>query len=217
MACGPTTVIRSTRYLNVPRSVSSSITSSKRTRPKPRKNVSRCPASATFPAPHGAAVPGMCPTACRSVRVVNASRKQKILDRPYTYLILCAMLAERITSPSARPPELTPFPTHSSGLFVAAKNVNSFGINQIHTLSAKHPGWGSTGGHLGRIRCPRPTTHYPLVLAGACPDPVGVFMVLRIAFPVSLVLSQRSKLPGGCGGQAGWNQPLGRGFGWRGR
>ena len=53
------------------------------------------------------------------------------------------MLAERITSPSIDQTELTPFPTHSSELFVVSQNVNSFKIKQIHTLAAKHPGWGA--------------------------------------------------------------------------
>ena len=52
------------------------------------------------------------------------------------------MLAEQITSPSIDRAQLTPFPTHSSELFVATKNVNSFGISQIHTLAPKHPGYG---------------------------------------------------------------------------
>jgi hypothetical protein len=144
------------------------------------------------------------PTACRSVRVLNASGKQKILDKPYTHMILCPMLNERITSPSTRPPGLTPFPTHSSGLFVAAKNVNSFGINQIHTLSAKHPGWGSTGGHLGGIRCPRPTTHYPLA------SPLFSWSY-ELLFPQVLSFHKDPNCPGGCEGQAGWYQPLGKG------
>jgi hypothetical protein len=32
--------------------------------------------------------------------------------------------------------------SYSCKLFVAAKNLNSFIIRQIHTLYAKHPGWG---------------------------------------------------------------------------
>jgi hypothetical protein len=32
--------------------------------------------------------------------------------------------------------------SYSCGLFVAAKNVNSFAIKQIRTLLQKHPGWG---------------------------------------------------------------------------
>src|SRR5882762_2656502 len=53
------------------------------------------------------------------------------------------MLAKRITSRTIDQTELTPFPTHSSALFVVAKNVNSFGIKQIHTLAAKHRGMGT--------------------------------------------------------------------------
>jgi hypothetical protein len=52
------------------------------------------------------------------------------------------MLPQRITLPSTHPAELNPFSTHSSGLFVHAKNLNPFEIKQIQTLSAKHPGWG---------------------------------------------------------------------------
>jgi len=52
------------------------------------------------------------------------------------------MLAERITSLTIDRTELTPFPTHSSELFVATKNINVFRIKQIHTLAPKHPGYG---------------------------------------------------------------------------
>ena len=54
------------------------------------------------------------------------------------------MLAERITFPSNPSAELSPFPTHCSELFVTARNLKSFGIKKIHTLSAKHPGVGGS-------------------------------------------------------------------------
>jgi hypothetical protein len=37
---------------------------------------------------------------------------------------------------------VTPCPTHCCRLFVVTKKLNPFAINQIRTLSAKHPGWG---------------------------------------------------------------------------
>src|SRR5882762_3530397 len=52
------------------------------------------------------------------------------------------MLAERITSQTIDRTELTPFPTYCSGLSVVAKNANSFGIKQVHTLPPKHPAYG---------------------------------------------------------------------------
>src|SRR6267154_1197730 len=52
------------------------------------------------------------------------------------------MLAERITSRTIDRTELTPFPTYCSGLSVVAKNANSFGIKQVHTLPPKHPAYG---------------------------------------------------------------------------
>ena len=39
--------------------------------------------------------------------------------------------------------ESNPLHSYSSKLFVVAKNINSFGIKQIQTLSPKHPGWGT--------------------------------------------------------------------------
>ena len=52
------------------------------------------------------------------------------------------MLAERITSPRTDRTQLTPFPTHSSELFVVSQNVNSLRIRQIRTHALKHPGYG---------------------------------------------------------------------------
>jgi hypothetical protein len=43
---------------------------------------------------------------------------------------------------------LTPFLTCSCRLFVVAKKLNSFAINQIRTPSAKHPEWGVKKGAL---------------------------------------------------------------------
>jgi len=43
---------------------------------------------------------------------------------------------------------LTPSLTHSYGLFVARKKLNSFAIKQIQTLSTKHPGYGVPPRHL---------------------------------------------------------------------
>jgi len=40
----------------------------------------------------------------------------------------------------------SPVPSYSYGLFVVSKEVKSFAIKQIHTLSQKHPGRGR--GHL---------------------------------------------------------------------
>jgi hypothetical protein len=57
------------------------------------------------------------------------------------------MLARQVISTAAFPIKLTPLLRHSCRLFVAPKKVNSFGIRQIETLFAKHPGCGvpSTG------------------------------------------------------------------------
>ena len=50
---------------------------------------------------------------------------------------------------------LTPFLTYCCELFVVAKNIKSFGIKQIRTLSAKHPGWGIPSGKTGTgVPCP---------------------------------------------------------------
>ena len=50
---------------------------------------------------------------------------------------------------------LTPFLTYCCKLFVVAKNIKSFGIKQIRTLSAKHPGWGIPSGKTGTgVPCP---------------------------------------------------------------
>jgi hypothetical protein len=46
---------------------------------------------------------------------------------------ICTSHESRVTSHAV---------SYSCGLFVVAKNVNSFVINQIQTLSRKHPGWG---------------------------------------------------------------------------
>jgi hypothetical protein len=47
---------------------------------------------------------------------------------------------------------LTPFLTHCCGLFGFTKKLNSFVIKQIHTLSAKHPGWGVSATRLRSLR-----------------------------------------------------------------
>ena len=46
---------------------------------------------------------------------------------------ICTRHRSRVTSHAV---------SYSCRLFVVAKNANSFGINQIQTLSRKHPGWG---------------------------------------------------------------------------
>src|SRR4029077_8947524 len=46
------------------------------------------------------------------------------------------------SAPSVVKGFLTPFPTHSSELFVDAKKLNSFAIKQIQTLAAKYRGGG---------------------------------------------------------------------------
>jgi hypothetical protein len=55
-------------------------------------------------------------------------------NTPYPQLsVLCAGALRSI---------LTPLLTHSCGLLVVTKKVNSFAIRQIQTLLAKYPGWG---------------------------------------------------------------------------
>jgi hypothetical protein len=83
------------------------------------------------------------------------------------------MLPQRITLPSTHPAELNPFSTHSSGLFVHAKNLNPFEIKQIQTLSAKHPGWGYLCDNSGPSAslCPEPRRvryHLPSFLSPLC-------------------------------------------------
>jgi hypothetical protein len=101
---------------------------------------------------------------------LRTRRKQKTLDKLYTYLILFLMLAEQITFQAIRPTELTPFPTHCSALFVAAKKTNSFGIRQIRPLSTKHPG-GYLHGAQARTSVACPSIFMPCV-----------FIMLRVAF-----------------------------------
>lgn len=69
-------------------------------------------------------------------------------------MITSVMLARQIILPLPCPNRLTPLLRYSCRLFVAPQNVNSFGINQIQTLSAKYRGWGigipnATAGHPG--------------------------------------------------------------------
>ena len=65
-----------------------------------------------------------------------------MLDSAYTNMITSVMLARQITVPRNSPTKLTPLLRYSCKLFVAPENINPFGIKQIRTLSAKHPGWG---------------------------------------------------------------------------
>src|SRR5882762_3064936 len=98
------------------------------------------------------------------------------------------MLAERTTSPRIDRTELTPFPTHSSGLFVVAKNVNSLRIRQIRTLAPKHPVLGIPNESTTRTaRVPsRPSSIFI-----PC-----VFMALQIPFPATPFLSHLYKTGG---------------------
>jgi len=73
MALGRTTRSDITRYLNVPAEVVSRISSPTLILRKERKKVSRWPASPTFPEGPGRAVPGICPTASRSVLALEPS------------------------------------------------------------------------------------------------------------------------------------------------
>jgi hypothetical protein len=52
------------------------------------------------------------------------------------------MLPRQITLPQLLRSAVTPLLRYSCKLFVAPQKVNSFGIKQIQTLSAKHPGVG---------------------------------------------------------------------------
>ena len=54
----------------------------------------------------------------------------------------------RISNSSKEPSRtyVSPVSPHCYKLFVVAKKLNSFGINQIQTLLQKHPGWGIPSG-----------------------------------------------------------------------
>ena len=51
------------------------------------------------------------------------------------------MLPKRITFPSARP-AANSFPHTLFRTLCRSQKLNSFAINQVQTLSARHPGWG---------------------------------------------------------------------------
>src|SRR5579859_1153895 len=74
MALGRTIRREITRYLNVPATVVNRISSPTRILRKGPKKVFRWPARPTLPVGPGRAVPGMCPTASRSVRALEPSR-----------------------------------------------------------------------------------------------------------------------------------------------
>jgi hypothetical protein len=61
----------------------------------------------------------------------------------------------------------SPVPSYSYKLFVVSKEVKSFAIKQIHTLSQKHPGGGR--GHLPdidqRVQSATPVNHLESTLA----------------------------------------------------
>jgi len=57
-------------------------------------------------------------------------------------MITSVMLARQIILPRPLPAKLTPLRPYSCRLFVAPQKINSFGIKQMQTLFAKHPGWG---------------------------------------------------------------------------
>jgi hypothetical protein len=70
-------------------------------------------------------------------------------------MITFVMLARQIILLSTLPAKLTPLLRYSCRLFVALKDVNFFGIKQIHTLSQERPGWGVPLRSLGGLcACP---------------------------------------------------------------
>jgi len=111
---------------------------------------------------------------------------QKLLDNSYTDMITYIMLARQITLLDSLSAKLTPLLRYSCRLFVAPKKVNSFGIKQIQTLSAKYRGWG----YLAQFG-----TDFCAAMPHFCQP--FVFMVLRIAFPATPFPSQTSALPPG--------------------
>jgi hypothetical protein len=57
-------------------------------------------------------------------------------------MVTSPMLARQTSLRNHLPSTLTPLLRYSCKLFVAPENLNSFAINQIQTLCAKHPGYG---------------------------------------------------------------------------
>src|SRR5579864_3893152 len=82
MAVGRTTRRETTRYVKVPAGLEYRIASPTLIFCKERKKVVRWPARPTFPEGPGIAVPGMCPTASRSVRASSPS--STLVARPRT-------------------------------------------------------------------------------------------------------------------------------------
>jgi hypothetical protein len=91
------------------------------------------------------------------------------------------MLARQVTRPRSSLTGLSPLLRYSSELFVAAKELKSFTINQIRTLYAKcpgygipvgsagHPGWGTSVNRFPRVRDPwrgTPVFSQPSALPG---------------------------------------------------
>jgi hypothetical protein len=103
-----------------------------------------------------------------SPQPIQSTVAQKSLDKRYTTMITYVMLARQISLLPPLPTTLTPLLRYSCKLLVASKKVNSFAIKQIHTLSAKHPGWGvqlCVGSALSATLHPEPRrARYPFPL-----------------------------------------------------
>jgi hypothetical protein len=99
-------------------------------------------------------------------------------------MITSAMLARQVIVPAPLPIELTPLVRYSCSLLPAPKKVNSFGIKQIQTLFAKHPGWG----YLPQVRLGLPRFPYRFL------SPF-LFITLRNPFPATPLFSHSYKTP----------------------
>src|SRR6266849_2041619 len=112
----------------------------------------------------------------------------KSLDKAYTNMITFAMLARQIILSEPSPTDLTPLLRYSCKLFLALslegfapKKVNSFGIKQIQTLSAKHPGGGiSASSTLQSFQCANLFPCHTYEKQGVSPR----LRLTRIVFPI---------------------------------
>ena len=73
--------------------------------------------------------------------------------------------------------------SYSCGLFLTCFTLSVFVFNNLHALFAKYPGVGHLSASPPRSLRLRVIRCLCFCQPGACPDRVGVFILLRIAFP----------------------------------